>query len=90
MAYNIGTGLAVPHETIPNLWVREIDQTNSDLILTGVVKTDAPGVAGKFLQTNTYSHGCMLCQVDGATNFSAQWVNVGTAASPSWKRFSDI
>jgi len=88
MAYNVGTGLAVPHETIAKLWVREIDPTNKDLILTGLIK----GMTDNTIDTttNTYSHGCMLTQVDGTTNLSGTWVNVSTAASPSWKRYSDI
>ena len=55
-----GTGLTGKHPTIANLWVREIDPTNNDLILTGLVKTDTPGSNSKFVETYTYSHGCLL------------------------------
>lgn len=92
MAVNVGVGLDTsPHPSVANLWVREVDPTQTiykDAVVTGVVQTDTPGVAGKFLQANTYVHGCVLTKVDGASSASAQYTNVGTLASPSWKRWS--
>lgn len=88
-----GTGLAVgPHPTIANLWVREVDPVSTNtyghpLIVTGVIK----GVSDNSIDTttNTYAHGCLLTQVDGKTNLSGTWENVGTTASPAWQRWSD-
>lgn len=94
MATFVGAGIVSgsPHPTIPNLWVREVDPTSTatygyPLILTGVIK----GMTDNAIDTttNTYRHGCVLTQVDGTTNLSAQWENVGTVASPSWQRWSD-
>lgn len=86
-----GTGLAAgPHPTIANLWVREIDHTTTAtypfLILTGVIKNQTDNAIDT--TTLTYAHGCLLTQVDGTTNLSAQWENTGTAASPAWKRWA--
>lgn len=87
MAYDIGVGLAVPHEKIANLWVRETDNTNNDLILTGLIK----GMTDNAIDTtaNTYSHGCLLTQVDGTTNLSGTWENINTAAAPQWQRWDN-
>lgn len=89
-----GSGIvsASAHPTIAKLWVREVDPTSVPtygypLIITGLIK----GVSDNSIDTttNVYAHGCLLTQVDGTTNLSAQWENVGTAASPSWKRWQD-
>lgn len=89
-----GSGLvsASPHPTIANLWVREVDPTTVvtygyPLILTGIIKNVGDNAIDK--TASTYSHGCLLTQVDGATNLSAQWENTGTVASPSWKRWDN-
>lgn len=87
-----GTGLAVgPHPTIANLWVREVDPTKTTVypppIITGVIKSVATG-SNPDTTANIYSHGCILTQVDGTTNLSAQWENTGSYASPSWKRWA--
>ena len=78
------------HPSIANLWVRELDPTSTatyghPLIVTGVIK----GMTDLTIDTttNTYCHGCLLTQVDGTTNLSAQWVNIGTVASPAWQRW---
>jgi len=73
-----GTGLVAPHPTISNLWVREIDPTNNNLILTGIIKGGPDSTA------NVYSHGCLLTRVDGTTGATSVYENVGTSASPSW------
>ena len=94
MATFVGAGIisGSPHPSIPGLWVREIDPLSMNtygkhLILTGVLK----GVSDNAIDTttNTYHHGCILTQVDGTTNLSAQWENVGTIASPSWQRWQE-
>lgn len=78
------------HPSIAGLWVREVDPTSTatyghPLIVTGVIS----GVSDNAIDTtaNTYIHGCLLTQVDGTTNLSAQWENVGTVAAPSWQRW---
>jgi hypothetical protein len=89
-----GTGLiGYPHPSIANLWVREIDPTTTAtypfLIITGVIKNVADvDIDNDFATTLTYAHGCVLTQVDGTTNLSAQWENVGSAATPVWERWS--
>ena len=83
----VGVGLAAPHDTIANLWVREIDSIPNVVplpILSGII-TGVPGT-----QANTYSHGCVLTQVNGTTSLSAQWENVGTYALPAWQRWSTV
>jgi len=90
------TGVGVmgyPHPTIANLWVRELGPMSSTLteplILTGVIQNVADvDIDNSFSTTNTFAHGCILTQVDGTTSLSAQWGNVGTAASPAWERWS--
>ncbi len=81
-----GSGLAAgPHPTVPNLWVREVDQTRTTVypppVISGVIKGQPTA------DVNIYSHGCLLTQVDGTTSLSAQWENTGTLASPSWQRW---
>ena len=94
MATFVGAGIVSgsPHPTIANLWVREVDPVSTatygyPLILTGVIK----GMTDNAIDTttNTYHHGCILTQVDGTTNLSAQWENIGTIVSPAWQRWSD-
>lgn len=92
-----GTGIlsGAPHPSIANLWVREVDPTSTatygkPLIITGVIKNVADvDIDNDFSTANTYRHGCLLTQVDGTTGLSAQWVNVGTVASPSWQRWEE-
>jgi len=94
MATYVGAGIVSgsPHPSIAKLWVREVDPVSVatygyPLILTGVIK----GMTDNAIDTttNTYHHGCILTQVDGTTNLSAQWENIGTVASPAWQRWSD-
>lgn len=79
---NAGSSIVSPHPTISNLWVRETDSLNSNLILSGYCN-GFPDIT-----TNTYSHGCELIQLDSGTTTAAKWVNIGSAASPSWSRVS--
>lgn len=76
-----GTSIVSPHPTIANLWVRETDSLNSNLILSGYCNGTPDTTA------STYSHGCVLIQLDSGTNNTSQWENVGTSASPSWHAF---
>lgn len=83
--------MATPHDTIANLWVREIDQSSSTYpkpIVSGVIKNVADAdIDNNFGTANVFLHGCILTQVDGTSNLSAQWENVGSLASPAWERF---
>ena len=95
MATFVGAGIisGSAHPSIANLWVREVDPTSTathghPLILTGVISGLSSDNAID-TTTNTYHHGCVLTQVDGTTNLSAQWENVGTIASPSWQRWQE-
>ena len=92
---SVGTGLVAGyrHPTIANLFVREVDPTTTatyghPLIITAVIS----GMSDNAIDTttNTYHHGCLLTQVDGTTNLSAQWENIGSVASPAWQRWSDL
>lgn len=93
-----GTGLIAGslHPSIPNLWVRELDPTSTatyghPLIVTAVIKNVADvDIDNVFSDASTYVHGCLLTQVDGTTNLSAQWENTGTVASPVWQRWEIV
>lgn len=86
-----GTGLAAQHLEISGLFVRETDPTvNPHLILTGLVTGHNPGEAGFNLEVGLYSHGCMLTRTDGANGRNANFENVGTSASPSWKVWATV
>ena len=73
-----GSSLAAPHPTITNLWVRETDSLNSNLILSGYCK----GVPDT--TTNVYEHGCVLIQIDSTTGLNAVFQNTGSSVTPVW------
>jgi hypothetical protein len=75
-----GTSLTGIHPTIANLYVREIDSSNSNLIVSG----DVTGVWSDATAA-TYSKGCQLTQTDASAGVSGIWVNVGTPTSPVWQ-----
>jgi hypothetical protein len=77
----VGIGLLGPHPTIANLWVREIDPTHSDLMLTGICTVNP---VNNFTQSGVFSHGCTLVWVTGTGGAQDIFVNTGTSASPVW------
>ena len=82
--YNNGASIVAPHPTIANLWVRETDALNSNLILTGYCN-GAPDTTA-----DTYAHGCTLIRLDSGTGNKALYENVGSSAVPSWNLIGDV
>src|SRR5258708_23237605 len=75
-----GTSLSAPHPTIANLWVRETDSVNSNLILSAYC-TGTPDVTA-----NTYAHGAIMVQTDSGTGADAVFQNTGSSAAPAWSK----
>lgn len=84
-----GTNLGKRLSTGTNVWIILTEPTPSSgaakaLALQAVCNGTPPTTA------NVFKHGCLMTQMDTATNAKSIYENVGTSASPSWDLVSNV